>query len=249
MLHRHVNNRLLQQVRSQVEHFKARTVRRVEWCLEEASMMVRSFPRGAPMCSKEFDAAGIEGMQLSFFPSGYDGASDGFCSLFLSAPAGTTLRCHLQAGTERRELRHTYDTPGRFGRTNFCRFESAIDVERNVVMIALEVEDAHQDMVARTGHLPPPSAGMRSLVDEPRMITPLGSVLKLQRQMPYVPPELKEVKVLPALKAAKNCHDPVAKADMAASLSRSASIPFSPSGTVKSLRRTSSNGFRARPIH
>jgi len=91
VFHRHINNRLLEQVRVQVEHMKSRMVRRVEWRVEQASILRQCFPPGESIRSQEFDAAGIEGMQLIFYPSGYTGAAEGYCSLFLFAPAGVTL--------------------------------------------------------------------------------------------------------------------------------------------------------------
>lgn len=211
VLHRHINNRVLQQVRSQVDHFKSRTVRRVEWRLEEASRMRRCFPRGTPMRSRVFDAAGLEGLQLVFYPSGYDGASEGFCSLFLSAPGGASVRCSLQAGPERRELSQTWEHEGQFGRTNFCRFETCVDPDDDTVLVVLDIDDATQDIATRFGHFPPPAAGIRSLAEESPAPAPIGSVMKLHRGPVRVPPELQEVKVLPAITAGRNRHDPAAK--------------------------------------
>jgi hypothetical protein len=216
-LYRHVNNRVLSQVKSQVDHFRALSVRHVEWRLEEASTMKRAFPRGTPMTSKEFDAAGIAGLQLVFYPSGHDCASEGFCSLYLSAPQGATVRCSLQAGRERRELTQTFDQPGQFGRANFCRFESCQDEEEDTVLIVLEIEDAHQDLVTRFGQMPPANAGIRSLTDEvdgkdaagpPNASQERNSAMKLQMMARTLPAELQETKVLPSLWSSRNKHDP-----------------------------------------
>lgn len=148
---RHVNNRVLEQVKSQLDLVKSCMVRRVEWRIEQASRLQHYFPRGQPIMSKEFDAAGVEGLQMVFYPGGYEGASEGFCSLYLQGKAGASLRCKLQVGSERKELVHTYDKDGSCGRTNFCHFAHCVEADDSV-LISLEIEQAHQDLVARNRH-------------------------------------------------------------------------------------------------
>jgi len=206
-IQRHVNNRVLDQVKQQVDYFRTRMIRRIEWRLEEASQMKRLFPRGAPMRSKHFDAAGIEGMFLVFYPSGYDSAQEGNASAFLYAPAGTTLRCWLQVGMKKRELNHTFEKEGHCGRANFVRFEEAVDQDEDCVHIALQIEEAHMELSAHMHHPPPPQAGCRSLAKNTPSLLPLGSTVKLQRNMEHLPDQLQEVKILPSLWATRNYHD------------------------------------------
>jgi len=211
-IHRTCNNRVLDMVRTQVNYMQTRMIRRVEWRLEEASKMKNCFPIGAPMVSKEFDAAGIEGLQLIFYPSGYHGVTEGFCSFFVSAPAGATLRCTLQAGPQERQLHHTFDQAGYKGRTNFGRFEDIIG-EDDCIFLSLDIDEAHQDLIQRMGHAPASAAGIRNLAGLNSNPTPLGSIVKLKRQLGRVPAELHAVKVLPSLWTAKNLHDREAKAE------------------------------------
>lgn len=152
LFRRHVNNRLFDQVKGQVDAMRSRMVRRVEWRLEQASLLRRCFPPNESLCSAAFNAAGIEGMQLIFYPCGYNGATDGFCSLYLYAPAGATLRCNLFVGDQKRDANHSFEVAGAFGRTNFCRFEAGIDQVTDTISIALEVDEAHQDMAATVAH-------------------------------------------------------------------------------------------------
>lgn len=149
---RHTTNRLYEQVKNQVELMQSRMVRRIEWRVEQASLLRRCFPPNECLCSASFSAAGIEGMQFVFYPSGYKNSTDGYCSLFLYGPAGATLKCWLSAGTQRREASHSFDEPGAFGRTNFCRFESCVDETDNSVLVVLEIEDAQQDWAANVKH-------------------------------------------------------------------------------------------------
>jgi len=207
IFHRHVNNRLLEQVRKQVEHMKSRMVRRVEWRVEQAAVLRHSFPHGEPVRSREFDAAGIEGLQLIFYPSGYTGATKGFCSLFLLAPAGATLKFWLHVGKERREATHSFDESGAYGRTNFCRLDSCIDEAQDVVVVALDVQDAYQDLAETSAHSPA-QAGDRhpaGAADASR-VSAVKSVLKLHRAPGRMPQCLEDVKLLPSLWMAKEGH-------------------------------------------
>merc|ERR1719454_2549713 len=81
--HRYLNHGTLDLVKEQVSLMQSRMTRRVEWRVEQASMLQRCFPEGECLCSSAFEAAGLQGLQLVFYPSGMDGAKEGHCSLFL----------------------------------------------------------------------------------------------------------------------------------------------------------------------
>jgi hypothetical protein len=149
---RWTNNRLYDQVKGQIEIMQSRMVRKIEWRVEQASLLRRCFPPNECLCSASFAAAGIEGMQFVFYPSGYKNATEGYCSLFLYGPAGATLKCWLCAGNQKREASHSFDEPAAFGRTNFCRFESCIDENEDCIVIVLDIEDAQQDWAALVKH-------------------------------------------------------------------------------------------------
>jgi len=234
-LQRHMNNRIFDQVKREMDCFKSRNVRRVEWRLEEATEMRKSFPRGAPVVSKVFDAAGIEGFQFVFYPNGYDSSPEGFCGAYLSAPAGASLKSTLQVGKETRELNHIFEKAGYFGRNNFCRFESAMDEDEDTVLIVLDILEAQQDVVAVGSHPPPAAAGMRSLNRPPAKPLPIGSALKLQRTMDRLPPVLQEVKVLPSLWTKKNIMEPLVRMDGLK--------------LMKDLRRSEKGGGRKSPLN
>eukprot|EP00933_Yihiella_yeosuensis_P062425 TRINITY_DN65379_c0_g1_i1.p1 TRINITY_DN65379_c0_g1~~TRINITY_DN65379_c0_g1_i1.p1 ORF type:complete len:841 (+),score=176.43 TRINITY_DN65379_c0_g1_i1:148-2670(+) len=136
---------LLDQLQRKVDLVRSRATRRVQWRLENASLLRQSFAEGQPLCSTAFQAAGISGLQLVFYPGGCAGARPGFCSFFLSCPVGCTLRCWLWAGRWRREARpEANDKQETLGRVNFCRFENCVDPVDESVELALEIEEAHQ---------------------------------------------------------------------------------------------------------
>jgi len=196
---RHVNNRLLDQVKNQVEVMRSRLIRKVEWRVEHANKLRQCFGPGDAICSSQFNAAGIEGLQLMFYPSGYKGASDGFCSLYLYGPAGCTLRCFLCVGVQKREAHHSFEEPGAFGRTNFCRFETIID-DDNCVTVALEIEEAHQDLVARVAHplVTPGDRRTQQQIDG-GVAGPVQSIVKLQGTPGKPLQGLEDTRILPSL--------------------------------------------------
>lgn len=198
------NNRLLDQVQNKVDHMCARMVRKVEWRVEHASRLRRCFPHGEAMCSTVFSAAGIEGMQLIFYPSGYSGASDGVCSLFLFCPAGTTLRCTLCLANQKRDASHTWEESGAFGRTNYCRFENIIDEVEDSVMVTLEIEEAHQDVRAKVAHklVVPGDRRTQGQIDGTAGES-IESVVKLARHPGSKVQGLEDTRVLPSLWTAK----------------------------------------------
>eukprot|EP00929_Paragymnodinium_shiwhaense_P109196 TRINITY_DN7555_c1_g1_i1.p1 TRINITY_DN7555_c1_g1~~TRINITY_DN7555_c1_g1_i1.p1 ORF type:complete len:775 (+),score=217.28 TRINITY_DN7555_c1_g1_i1:162-2486(+) len=197
--HRHVNNRLLDQVKNQVELMRSRLIRKVEWRVEHANKLRSCFGPGEAICSSQFNAAGIEGLQLMFYPSGYKGCTDGFCSLYLYGPAGCTLRCFLCLGVQKREAHHAFEEPGAFGRTNFCRFESVIE-EDNSVIVCLEIEEAHQDLVAKVAHPLVVPGDRRSQNDIDGGVSgPITSIVKLQGNQSKQAKGLEETRVLPSL--------------------------------------------------
>eukprot|EP00442_Polarella_glacialis_P025536 CAMPEP_0115082562 /NCGR_PEP_ID=MMETSP0227-20121206/19982_1 /TAXON_ID=89957 /ORGANISM="Polarella glacialis, Strain CCMP 1383" /LENGTH=769 /DNA_ID=CAMNT_0002470689 /DNA_START=76 /DNA_END=2385 /DNA_ORIENTATION=+ len=213
MFRRNVNNRLLEQVKTQVEAMRSRMVRRVEWRVEQGAMLRKCFASGESMCSASFAAAGVEGLQFIFYPSGYGGATDGFCSLYLFAPAGATLKCNLCVGTQKRDANNTWEESGAFGRMNYCRLETVIDPETDSITIALEVQEAHQDMAAKVAHPATAPGDRRNLAQlEGSSPAPIESTVKLQRSSGRGVggrslADLEEKRMLPSLWSAKSLAD------------------------------------------
>jgi len=153
---RYFNHRLLELIKCQgrgladifrrkMDVVRSRSVRRVQWRLEQAFSLRQSFAEGRAVCSTAFQAAGISGLQLIFYPSGCVGARPGFCSFFVSCPAGCTVRCWLWAGRWRREAQTEPSTSKDLvGRVNFARFENCIDPVDEGIELALDIEEANQ---------------------------------------------------------------------------------------------------------
>merc|ERR1719379_762476 len=118
----------------------SRMTRRVEWHIEHAGQLLSSFPEGEPICSTAFQAAGIDGLQLVLYPSGYTGAKEGYCSCFLYCPGASSLHCWLSVGNQKREAKLCFENGGFYGRTNFCKFEHVVDMASDVVRLVLEID-------------------------------------------------------------------------------------------------------------
>jgi hypothetical protein len=143
-------------------------------------------------------------MQFIFYPSGYKGCSEGYCSLFLFGPAGATLKCWLVAGGQKRDISHSFTEPGAFGRTNFCRFESCVDAAEDCILISLDIEDAQQDVVAHVKHPMVQAGDKRSLQQiEGSSDKTVTSIVKLTKKPGQKASgkdaDLVELRVLPSL--------------------------------------------------
>jgi hypothetical protein len=193
VFHRHVNHRLVPQIRKEIERLGARLVRRVEWNVEQASQLSHYFQVREAICSPAFACGGVEGMQLIFYPSGYTGATAGFCSLYLYCPAGVTLRSQLHLGNQVRDINHYYEEAGAFGRVNFCRYENLWDPKEDTINLSFQVIEISQEQGSTATHVPAKGGPAAA------------SAIKMLR----VPAKesLVDTKVLPALWTAKGLGD------------------------------------------
>lgn len=206
---KHINHRIMDQVKNQVDMMKSRMVRNVEWRVEQASMLRRCFPSGECICSATFAAAGIDGFQLVFYPSGYNGATEGCCSFFLYSPAGVYLKCCLSAGAQKREAHHYFEAAGAYGRTNFCRFEQVVDEDTDSILLSLEIEEAHQDVQATLAHPAAQAGDRRSQAQmEGTRAGPVESTVKLQRVPGKPVPGFEDRRILPSLWTAQAVAEP-----------------------------------------
>lgn len=158
------------------------------------------------MCSVAFSAAGVDNLQLMFYPCGYAGATDGFCSLFLYASAGATLKYTLYAGSHRRDATHFFEDQGAFGRSNFARFDTVVDEDTDSIFLALDIEEAHQDLVSKVAH-PTVQAGDRRTQPQIDGSVPkaVESVVKMHRAANKpANSSLEEKRVLPSLWTGKS---------------------------------------------
>lgn len=143
-----MTNRVVEQVRKEVAVMESKMVRKIDWLVQKGSKLRQYFLHGEAICSPVFKAAGLDDLQLLLYPSGYGPSTAGFCSVFLYGPAGANIHCYLTLGNQTREIYHTFEVSGAYGRTNFCLFDPVIDVVDDTVLVTLEIEEAQQEQSA-----------------------------------------------------------------------------------------------------
>jgi len=152
IFHRYVNHRMLDLVQNQVDVMNSRMTRRVEWRIDGASRLAGCFSEDEAMCSATFQAAGLDGLQLVFYPCGSAGVKEGYCSCFVIYPGKSALRCWLSVGNQRREAKLFCNSAGFFGRTNFCRLENGVEAATDSLLVTLEIDEAQQDVIRHSSH-------------------------------------------------------------------------------------------------
>jgi len=136
---RHIDNRC-------IDHVQSSMVRKVEWRLEQASGLKALFPRGECISSNTFNAAGMDGLQLVFYPLGCSSAPSGYCSFFVRCKDAVP-RAWLHVGKHRVEALQEDLYPGWLGRVKFWHSEKFIDPETDSVTLALEVFEAPAEVL------------------------------------------------------------------------------------------------------
>mmetsp|Transcript_101996 Transcript_101996/g.263640 ORF Transcript_101996/g.263640 Transcript_101996/m.263640 type:complete len:351 (-) Transcript_101996:145-1197(-) len=122
---------------SSAEHY----VRRVEWTISGFAEKRTKLAKGESIWSPKFKAAGMDGMQLEFFPNGRERTTyDGFCSLFLWCPNGTKIKYQLWVGTFLRAPdEDEYTGLIGHGHSNFCPVDPEVDRSADSVRVGVDL--------------------------------------------------------------------------------------------------------------
>jgi len=148
---------LQERVSSELLAVRNRCVRRIEWRLEGCSRLLDLCHVGESVDSPAFAAAGLERIQLHFYPRGNEtGTSEGprqACALYISGPSRTTLRGTLWVGSNSRQLEHHFQHKGEAGgRSKFGPLETQLDCN-DAIMLALDVVEVESDLPEVNGSL------------------------------------------------------------------------------------------------
>lgn len=114
-------------------------MRQVEWTIDGYSTREAGLAKGDSIWSPKFRAAGMDDVQLEFFPKGREKTTfDGFCSLFLWCPSGSKVKYQLWVGDFKRAPDED-EFPGRIGHghSNFCPVASGIDKENDKLTVGV----------------------------------------------------------------------------------------------------------------
>lgn len=129
------------------ERMKSCMVRRIEWRLEQAAGLKALFPRGECVSSTVFSAAGMEGLQLIFYPNGCASAPSGFSSFFMHCPGEVMPKAWLHIGKHRVEAIQEDVQKGWVGRVKFWHVERSAEAETDSINLAVEVQDAPSELL------------------------------------------------------------------------------------------------------
>lgn len=123
----------------------------IVWKVLKISEKLTELPKGASLWSPEFDAAGIRGMQIEFFPNGRESATmSGYCSVFFWCPENTCIKYQVQVGqTVRAPDEDTFETRMGHGHSNFCLLGPEICDDS--VEIRIEILDVKKEISFGSG--------------------------------------------------------------------------------------------------
>lgn len=124
---------------SGADHF----TRKVEWTIPDFASKERELQKGESIWSPKFRAAGMDGIQLEFFPKGREKTTyEGFCSLFLWCPSGARIRYQLKVGDFARSPdEDLYDGRIGHGHSNFCPVAPQVDRAGDCIRLGVEFLD------------------------------------------------------------------------------------------------------------
>lgn len=132
--------------------------RHVEWTIDNISRQVANKSKGESIWSPKFNAAGMQGLLIEFFPNGREKTTfDGFCSMFLWCPSGTKLKYQLRVGSFFRAPDEDEYT-GRIGHghSNFCPLQPEVDAQKDCITLGvyfIEVRTADGERTTDAGTL------------------------------------------------------------------------------------------------
>jgi len=118
------------------DHF----TRRAEWTISNFSSKESQLSKGESIWSPKFRAAGLDELQLEFFPKGREKTTfDGFCSLFLWCPSGTRIKYQLWVGSFLRAPDED-EYSGRIGHghSNFCPVAPEVDRSTDTIRVGVD---------------------------------------------------------------------------------------------------------------
>lgn len=142
-----------ERVHRELQAFRSRSVRRVEWRLEGCARILDISKAAEAIESPVFSAAGLERIQFHFYPKGHDGSDTGQppCALYISGPSRAMLKGQLSVGSISRQLEHRFNRRGDFGgRSRFCILQNQLDCD-DAIVLALEIAEVEVDL-PEVGH-------------------------------------------------------------------------------------------------
>jgi hypothetical protein len=190
---------------------KNKAVRRIEWKLQGCSYLLEKCGPGQAVDSPPFNASGLMGLQMHFYPKGDDpnpsgGPAGMWCALYISGPGHTTLRGQLNVGVFNKSFDHRFKRKGDAGgRSRFCNLSANLDAEDSI-LLALDISQTEMEVPDQPhGMLVLRNAGSNAKGDDKDAVaSPVSGskgVLKMKRGDPTKIEEVGRCVSLPTLNA------------------------------------------------
>lgn len=173
--------------------------RHVDWTINNFSSQASQRGKSFSMWSPKFNAAGLQGVQLEFFPNGREHTTfDGFCSLFLWVPQGTKLKYQLRVGSFfRAPDEDEYKDKIGHGHSNFCPLEPEVDTEKDSITLGVNFIEVSNIMGNETalenGKLKLLSTPLESIVSREAEVLQNQSVQKVSWRITKVKERLAQL--------------------------------------------------------
>lgn len=205
---------VLELFKRDLEVLRNRSVRRIEWRLEGCAQLLEKCEAGAAVESPLFCAAGLDKLQIHFYPRGRDGdvarsadlglrsEAAQLCAIFVSCPLPAAVRGMLSVGSQSRAFDHRFGEVGDLGGIGrLCLLRNQIDHEDSVVL-ALDLSEVETDIPDTRTSLRLRTANARAQLGS---ATPQGSPgkssLRMRRQDPLGTEEVVRCASMPTLNA------------------------------------------------
>jgi len=172
--------------------------RHVDWTIPSFSKKAAGLAKGESIWSSKFNAAGMQGLMLEFFPMGREKTTfDGFCSLFLWGPDGAKLKYQLRVGSFYRAPDEDEYT-GRIGHghSNFCPVDPEIDTVNDSITVGvhfIEVRTAEGKVSTETGTLRLLATPLEAIVQKQAEVMQNRNVSKVSWRITRVADRLKHL--------------------------------------------------------
>eukprot|EP00415_Alexandrium_ostenfeldii_P001298 UN1298 len=157
-------------------------MRRVEWTISGFSAKEGELSKGQSLWSPKFNAAGMEALQLEFFPKGREKTThEGFCSLFLWCPSGARIKYQLWVGSFLRAPDEDEYT-GRIGHghSNFCPISPEIDRTNDSIKVGVDFLEVSREETVNSRGLQLISTSLASMVAREAAVLQNSSVSKVE---------------------------------------------------------------------
>jgi len=150
--HNLVDHGLREILQTEMDHIQSRLVRRLEWKIGGNWDIWKSYGLEYCISSVPFAIAGLDGMQVKFYPNGFNEQKyvPGFGALFFLAPPGAQIKGMLSLGPVKKTFSHDFEYEGdAYRRYNFIRHDDLRRAHKDLIF-SIDITEAKQTLEKKT---------------------------------------------------------------------------------------------------